>query len=94
MRRQVRELLERKGMLGQPDLELPSQELLLPSEVAQYLRLSPWTLLVWRRKRKGPPWMKLGRNRVRYTRVGLQRWLRSRLHASSQGKQGKEIENG
>jgi len=83
MRRQVRELLERKGMLGQPDLELPSQELLLVPEVARYLRLSPWTLIVWRRRGLGPPWMKIAPNSVRYTRVGLQRWLRARIKGTN-----------
>ena len=56
--------------------------LLTNEEAASYLRLRPQTLRVWRYKRKGPQFLKIG-NKVCYRRDDLDRWLESRVRPRS-----------
>ena len=42
-------------------------------EAAAYLRLSPATLITWRSRRTGPPYVKLG-SRVGYVQSELDAW--------------------
>jgi predicted DNA-binding transcriptional regulator AlpA len=56
-------------------------ELLTPAEVARLLRLpSVETLYQWRRKRTGPPAVRVGRH-LRYDPAKLARWLDERTDA-------------
>ena len=52
-------------------------ELLTGFVVAKRLGISQWCLLVWRRQRKGPPFIRLGPNSVRYPEQILRAWLAS-----------------
>ncbi|MBZ5525306.1 MAG: helix-turn-helix domain-containing protein [Acidobacteriia bacterium] len=52
--------------------------LLSPVELAQNLGLSLATLASWRSRKKGPAYMKLGRE-IFYPRDRVERWMRSQL---------------
>lgn len=47
------------------------------SEAAAFLRLSPATLITWRSRRTGPPFLKLG-SRVVYAVEALREWAASK----------------
>jgi predicted DNA-binding transcriptional regulator AlpA len=49
-------------------------ELMTPTEVADYLGLKIKTLHNWRSRRVGPPGMKVG-GALRYRREGVDRWV-------------------
>jgi predicted DNA-binding transcriptional regulator AlpA len=53
--------------------------LILPSEAADYLKVTVQTLARWRMARpgKGPPYCKLGRGLVRYRREDLEAWVQA-----------------
>ncbi|WP_018649487.1 MULTISPECIES: helix-turn-helix domain-containing protein [unclassified Thioalkalivibrio] len=53
---------------------------LTPEQAAEYLHLSPRTLIRWRNMRKGPPWVKAGR-RVIYRRADVDAWLARNVQA-------------
>jgi len=55
--------------------------LLRERDVALCLNVSLHLLRKWRRTKKGPPWLKLGRA-VRYSDVELQRWLSTKSAAN------------
>ena len=46
-------------------------EFLTPTEVAKTLRVDLQTLQLWRGKKSGPPWMRVGPRTVLYRRSGL-----------------------
>ena len=48
--------------------------LLGAAEVAEHLGVPVNSLKMWRYRKTGPPWLKLGRH-VRYRQAALQRWL-------------------
>lgn len=50
-------------------------ELLMPAEVAQMLGVAPSTLQTWRKRRQGPPHVRLGHRTVRYRREALEEWI-------------------
>ncbi len=52
-----------------------SGEFLTSFQVANLLGLSPWALGVWRRQHKGPEFVRVGRNTIRYPMQELQTWL-------------------
>jgi excisionase family DNA binding protein len=52
-------------------------ELLLPEEAAELLRVPLSTLRIWRHRREGPAVVKVGRL-LRYSRRDLEAWLESR----------------
>ena len=52
--------------------------LLKPTEVAEKLGVSTYTLLEWRRVGFGPPWLRLRGNDLRYDEKALEGWVRSR----------------
>jgi hypothetical protein len=55
---------------------------LTPKEAAAYLRNSPHTLLYWRQRKKGPPYIKLGEAKkaaILYRRSDLDEWLAKHL---------------
>ena len=49
--------------------------LLTPEVAAAYIGLQPCTLADWRWQRKGPPWIKISRGCVRYSKEALDTWL-------------------
>lgn len=51
--------------------------LLNTPQAAALCRASPHTLEAWRRRRAGPPFIKVGRL-VRYFETDIQQWLQSR----------------
>lgn len=53
-------------------------ELLTPTDLAELLGVEVTTLVDWRYRRHGPPWIKLGHRTVRYSRNAVERWLASR----------------
>jgi hypothetical protein len=75
MKRSIQKVLAEKLELRVPD----SARLLTTSEVARLLRLTHWTLINWRRERRGPPFVKLSKSVVRYPRRSLEYFLRQRL---------------
>jgi predicted DNA-binding transcriptional regulator AlpA len=75
MKRRIQEQIDQK-LAREP---LNGLEMLKSGEVSRYLRLTRWTLLVWRRKRQGPPFVKLGRNIVRYPRWRLEQFVQKHL---------------
>lgn len=46
-------------------------EFLTPPEVAKVLRVDKQTLKLWRYKKVGPPWMRIGTRTVLYRRSSL-----------------------
>lgn len=47
-------------------------------EVAERIGVDKLTLETWRRKKKGPPFIRISRSRVRYDESAVQRWLDAR----------------
>ena len=64
--------------------ELESAGHLATRELADLLHVSLWGLMRWRCDGYGPPFLRLGRNSVRYPRVGLQAWLRALGHKTKE----------
>jgi uncharacterized protein YbjQ (UPF0145 family)/predicted DNA-binding transcriptional regulator AlpA len=56
-----------------------SSRLLTPEDVAEVTGLSTETLAQWRSQRRGIPFLKISRNRVRYRQRDLDIWLADRL---------------
>ena len=54
-----------------------NDRLLTSEEVSEYLGLSPHTIEMWRRKKVGPPWVKVGRS-VRYKESDVSSWVERR----------------
>jgi len=54
--------------------------LLTQAEVAEWLRVPASTLKTWRTRGGGPPAVKFGRH-VRYERLAVEAWIRSRTEA-------------
>jgi hypothetical protein len=54
----------------------PRERLLTRVEAADYLSISPWTLIFWHRRGHGPRYLKLSRGIVRYRWADLQAFLR------------------
>jgi len=52
-------------------------EILTPTEVAEWLRVPLATLYAWRHKKTGPPAAAVGRH-IRFRRRDVEEWLRSR----------------
>ncbi len=75
MKRRIQELIDEK-LTPRPFNAL---EMLTSREVARYLRITHWTLLRWRRERRGPPYVKLSRRVVRYPRWRFENFVRARL---------------
>ncbi len=50
---------------------------LTTKEVAERLNVAPATLTEWRHEGKGPPFVKVSRNCVRYPEDQLERWMAS-----------------
>jgi predicted DNA-binding transcriptional regulator AlpA len=61
--------------------QLLPHDLIEPSEVAQRLGVTPQSLLTWRRKAKGPRYIKIG-GRIKYPLSGVKDWLASRMMAA------------
>jgi hypothetical protein len=56
-----------------------SDELLTEDQVARLTSVKPGTLRVWRSRRVGPPFVRVGPRTPRYPRDALRKWLRERL---------------
>ncbi len=56
----------------------PAAEMLTSRQAAVHLGCEYGTMEVWRAKRRGPPYVKVGRL-VRYRRQDLDRWLKDRV---------------
>ncbi len=52
-----------------------SSEFISPTQVGNLLGISNWMLTVWRRQGKGPQFIRLGPNTVRYPRAEFDAWL-------------------
>ena len=52
-----------------------SSEFLTRRQVADILGLSSWALIYWRRKKVGPPSIRMNRGTVRYPRKEFDAWL-------------------
>ncbi len=58
--------------------ELQSAEYLTTRELADLLHVSLWGLMRWRHDGDGPPFVRVGRNTIRYPHRELQEWLGGR----------------
>jgi predicted DNA-binding transcriptional regulator AlpA len=58
------------------------ERLLIPTDAANYLRLSPSWLAKARMRGDGPPYVKLGRS-IRYREADLLHWMKARLRLST-----------
>jgi excisionase family DNA binding protein len=47
-----------------------------PMEVSEYLEIPETTIRIWRHRKVGPPWFRVGRH-VRYRWTDIERWLES-----------------
>ena len=63
--------------MSEPDTHPDAPDLLNTEEAARYLRLSPGTLIVWRSRRQGPPYVKIG-GRVFYLPAELDAFISHR----------------
>jgi excisionase family DNA binding protein len=68
-----------------PDLTPETDRLLTDDEAAAYLQASTSTLNFWRTQRRGPAFVKLGRN-VRYRRCDLDRWIEANRRETSDSR--------
>jgi hypothetical protein len=59
-------------------------KMLTTGELAGILRMSRWTLQDWRKRRVGPPWIKLSRQCVRYPLPALVYYLRQHLEGGKE----------
>lgn len=66
-----------------PLLGTKMADFLTTSEIAQILRISPWTLFAWRKAGKGPPFLKLSRNILRYPRRAFVIWMRQSIQGNA-----------
>ena len=53
----------------------PGRRLLTTEQAAEILGRSPDTLVDWRWKRTGPPWIRVTRSCIRYDEAALYAWL-------------------
>jgi len=58
-------------------LDQSKQTLLTVEQTAKFLQVSFWTLLLWRKQHKGPPYIKNG-HFIRYAESDLLEWLQSK----------------
>ncbi len=54
------------------------RKLLTVKEVAEILTVTKSTLKEWRRLKKGPPFIRIGHNTIRYSDELLDNWINSR----------------
>lgn len=59
------------------DIAARQLRLLMPQEAATILRISHRTLEKWRANDEGPPWVTVGRNRIRYDPADLAVWIKT-----------------
>lgn len=52
--------------------------LLSPEEVVEMLNVNDCTLKMWRKRKAGPKYIRLGNNIVRYAIADLQAWIQDR----------------
>ncbi len=64
--------------------ETNSDRLLTPQDIAEMTELSVETLAQWRSQGKGPPYVKISRNCVRYRHCDLDGWLAERIVRTDQ----------
>jgi len=65
-------------------LSVASSTILTATEVAEQTGLSVETLAQWRSQGKGPPYVKISRNCVRYRQSDLDGWLAERIVRTDQ----------
>jgi excisionase family DNA binding protein len=68
-----------------PQSPEPADRLMTDDEAAAYLSASTSTLNFWRTQRRGPAFVKLGRN-VRYRRCDLDRWIEANRRETSDSR--------
>ena len=61
---------------------LIESELMTTKEVSKLLRLGEWTLRQWRKKSIGPDFYSMEGN-IRYSKVNVEQYLKSRLEGNS-----------
>ncbi len=59
--------------------ELQSAEYLTTRELASLLHVTAWGLMRWRKDGRGPEFVRIGRNSIRYPRCAVERYIRQRL---------------
>ena len=59
-------------------------KLLTPAEFAKIASVSVETLAQWRSQKRGPPYVKISRNCVRYRQSDLDGWLMERIVRTDQ----------
>jgi predicted DNA-binding transcriptional regulator AlpA len=66
------------------DVSATSSRLLTAAEAGEQTGLSVETLAQWRSQGKGPPYVKISRNCVRYRQCDLDGWLAERIVRTDQ----------
>jgi len=61
----------------------PEDQLLTTDQLAALLQVEPATVVKWRGAGKGPAAIRLGHNRVRYSRKDVDAWLQERRHQAA-----------
>lgn len=61
----------------------PDDELLSAAQLGTWLGIAPSTLSIWRHRGKGPPWVALGKRRLRYRRRDVFAWLETRTRTET-----------
>jgi len=67
-------------------------DLLSSTAVAAWLGVTPQCLETWRRKRQGPDFIRVARNRIRYRRDAVLAFLRARTIALVDRQLGKQVQ--
>src|SRR5208283_2304029 len=65
---------------------LLASEFLTTQQVADVLAVTKWTLAYWRKRREGPPYVKLARGTIRYPKAAFEVYLKSQLQRRGLGK--------
>lgn len=52
-----------------------TNRMLTPTEVCELLSVTPETLRMWRKRRQGPSYVKLGHRTVRYWKHDVEAWV-------------------
>lgn len=73
-----------------PEPRPDTDRLLTDDEAAAYLQASTSTLNFWRTQRRGPAFVKLGRN-VRYRRCDLDRWIDANRRETSDSRAATKV---
>ncbi len=69
-------------------------QMLTTYEVARVLRLSPYTLMDWRKRGVGPSYVRLSHRAIRYPKSGFAQWIYEHLYGGERkATEGKRLKS-